>query len=53
MAGVPANQIGWISEYGEKLDLPLTGFATITCEHTNQKYQLDDDQLTEFILIFQ
>ena len=27
MAGVPAKQIGWMSEYGEKLDLPLNGNA--------------------------
>ena len=25
VVGVPAKQIGWISEYGEQLDLPLTG----------------------------
>ena len=28
MAGVPAKQIGWISQHGEKLDLPLTGQAS-------------------------
>ena len=27
MVGVPAKQIGWMSEYGEKLDLPLCGNA--------------------------
>ena len=27
MAGVPAKQIGWMSEYGERLDLPLIGNA--------------------------
>ena len=46
MVGVPARQIGWMSEYGEKLDLPLTGSAQITCEHTGQKYQLKDSQIT-------
>ena len=40
MVGVPAKQIGWMSEYGEKLDLPLTGDAETTCEHTGQKYVL-------------
>ena len=25
MVGVPARQIGWMSEYGEQLDLPLSG----------------------------
>ena len=42
MVGVPAKQIGWMSEYGEKLDLPLSGNASTTCEHTGQKYQFAD-----------
>jgi UDP-2-acetamido-3-amino-2,3-dideoxy-glucuronate N-acetyltransferase len=46
MVGVPARQIGWMSEYGEKLDLPVTGNAQATCEHTGQKYQLKDSQVT-------
>ena len=36
MVGVPARQVGWMSEYGEKLDLPVTGDAQTTCEHTGQ-----------------
>jgi len=40
MVGVAAKQIGWISRYGEKLDLPLKGNAETTCKHTNQIYQL-------------
>ena len=46
MVGVPAKQVGWMSEYGEKLDLPLTGNAETICKHTNQKYQLKDGQVT-------
>ena len=46
MVGVPAKQVGWMSEYGEKLDLPLTGNAKTKCKHTNQKYQLKDSQVT-------
>jgi len=46
MVGVPAKQVGWMSEYGEKLDLPLTGNAKTICKHTNQKYQLKDGQVT-------
>jgi len=42
MVGVPAKQIGWMSEYGEKLDLPLSGNAETTCKHTGKKYQLKD-----------
>ena len=46
MVGVPARQIGWMSEYGEKLDLPITGNAQTTCEYTGQKYQLKYSQVT-------
>jgi len=40
MVGVPARQIGWMSEFGEQLNLPLTGEAEITCSHTGAKYIL-------------
>ena len=46
MVGVPAKQIGWMSEYGEKLDLPVLGNAQTTCKHTGQQYFLKNDQLT-------
>jgi len=46
MVGVPAKQIGWMSEYGEKLDLPLEGSSKTTCEHTNVTYQLDNGKIT-------
>lgn len=42
MVGVPAKQIGWMSEYGEQLDLPLIGEANTICPHTGDKYQLTD-----------
>ena len=45
MAGVPAKQIGWMSEYGEKLDLPVSGNAETICKHTGQKYILKNDKL--------
>ncbi|MPS32401.1 MULTISPECIES: acyltransferase [unclassified Salinivibrio] len=45
MVGVPAKQIGWMSEYGEQLDLPLTGNAQTTCPHTGDIYQLTDSVL--------
>jgi len=41
MVGVPARQIGWMSEYGEQLDLPLEGQAQITCQHTGELYVLN------------
>lgn len=40
MAGVPAKQIAWISEYGEKLNLPLTGNAQTICPNTGKTYIL-------------
>ena len=46
MVGVPARQIGWMSMYGERLDLPIKGNGQTTCEHTGQKYQLKDSQVS-------
>jgi UDP-2-acetamido-3-amino-2,3-dideoxy-glucuronate N-acetyltransferase len=40
MAGVPARQIGWMSEHGERLDLPLEGDATTQCPITGKNYKL-------------
>ena len=45
MVGVPAKQIGWMSEYGEKLDLPLEGNAETICPYTNQKYSLKSGKI--------
>ena len=45
MVGVPAKQIGWMSEYGEQLELPLDGNATTKCEHTGDTYRLADGSL--------
>lgn len=43
VVGVPAKQIGWISAYGERLDLPLQGKGTARCIHTNELYSLKGD----------
>ena len=45
MVGVPARQIGWMSEYGEQLPLPLEGIAETTCPHTGDQYQLKEGSL--------
>jgi UDP-2-acetamido-3-amino-2,3-dideoxy-glucuronate N-acetyltransferase len=42
MAGVPARQIGWMSRFGERLDLPLMGSGETVCPHTNERYTLID-----------
>lgn len=43
MAGVPAKQIGWMSSYGERMVLPLTGNGTWTCPNTGTTYRLEND----------
>ena len=45
MVGVPAKQIGWMSEYGEQLELPITGSGQTLCKNTNSLYQLVNDNL--------
>ncbi|MAD02205.1 MAG: N-acetyltransferase [Pseudoalteromonas sp.] len=45
MVGVPAKQIGWMSEFGEQLDLPLTGEAETVCQHTGAVYNLSGNKL--------
>ena len=45
MVGVPTRQIGWMSEYGEQLDLPLSGYAETRCSQTGQRYRLNGQQL--------
>ena len=47
MVGVPALQIGWMSQYGEQIPLPLEGNGEYTCPHTKQGYWLKGDQLME------
>ena len=41
MVGIPAKQIGWMSIYGEQLNLPLEGIAEAICTHTGEKYRLN------------
>jgi UDP-2-acetamido-3-amino-2,3-dideoxy-glucuronate N-acetyltransferase len=41
MVGVPAKQIGWMSRFGERIDLPLEGRGTWKCPNTGDVYQLD------------
>lgn len=48
MVGVPARQIGWMSEHGEQLDLPLSGHGETTCSHTGATYRLTDGQCARF-----
>jgi UDP-2-acetamido-3-amino-2,3-dideoxy-glucuronate N-acetyltransferase len=47
MVGVPAKQIGWMSEFGEQLDLPLTGEAETQCPHTGAVYKLQGNTVSK------
>ncbi|MFS6938696.1 acyltransferase [Neisseria animaloris] len=47
MVGVPARQIGWMSEYGEQLNLPLQGNGRAVCSHTGAVYTLSDGLLSK------
>ncbi|AFM10971.1 acyltransferase [Turneriella parva] len=42
MAGVPAKQIGWMSQFGEKLELPLVGNGEAVCPGSQKHYRLAD-----------
>ena len=46
MVGVPARQIGWMSEFGEQIPLPLQGEGTYTCPHSGLTYALSEGFLT-------
>lgn len=46
MAGVPARQIGWMSQHGDRLNLPLTGSGQATCDQTGLQYILDNGVCT-------
>jgi UDP-2-acetamido-3-amino-2,3-dideoxy-glucuronate N-acetyltransferase len=46
MVGVPAKQIGWMSQYGEQIPLPTQGAGVYTCSHTGRRYELHGQTLT-------
>jgi UDP-2-acetamido-3-amino-2,3-dideoxy-glucuronate N-acetyltransferase len=46
MVGVPAKQIGWMSQYGEQLPLPLSGHGQFRCPHSNKLYKLNHSNLS-------
>lgn len=47
MVGVPARQIGWMSEYGEQIELPLSGDGQYICPHDGSIYTLEGQTLTK------
>ncbi|HEY2928868.1 acyltransferase [Piscinibacter sp.] len=40
MVGVPARRIGWMSRFGERLDLPSVGAGEARCPHSGDRYHL-------------
>ena len=45
VVGNPSKQIGWISEYGHRLEFDENGFAT--CLESKEKYQLADNRVAK------
>jgi UDP-2-acetamido-3-amino-2,3-dideoxy-glucuronate N-acetyltransferase len=46
MAGVPARQIGWMSAFGERIPLPVSGSGEYRCPHTGDEYVLEGGYLS-------
>ena len=45
VVGNPAKQIGWVSEYGHRLEFDESGKAT--CEESGQEYLVENDKVTK------
>jgi UDP-2-acetamido-3-amino-2,3-dideoxy-glucuronate N-acetyltransferase len=45
VVGNPARQIGWMSEFGHRLEFDNQGFAI--CPESGEKYQLDNHQVVK------
>ena len=46
MLGVPARHAGWMSGFGERLALPLSGEGEARCPHSGERYQLRGSVVT-------
>jgi UDP-2-acetamido-3-amino-2,3-dideoxy-glucuronate N-acetyltransferase len=49
MVGVPARQVGWMSAYGERVELPLQGTGEWRCTHTDDLYILEGENLLRVV----
>ena len=45
VVGNPSKQIGWVSEYGHRLEFDKSGLAI--CKESQEKYQLSDNKVTK------
>jgi UDP-2-acetamido-3-amino-2,3-dideoxy-glucuronate N-acetyltransferase len=48
MVGVPAKHIGWMSEFGEQLELPLIGDGSAICTNSGDTYYLKSGNLSKY-----
>ncbi|WP_266205289.1 acyltransferase [Pontibacter kalidii] len=46
VVGNPARQVGWMSEYGHKLEFDENGFAA--CPESNERYQLENKEVKKY-----
>ena len=46
VVGVPSRHIGWMSRFGERIDLPLNGTGQWVCTHTQDVYNLHNGNIT-------
>lgn len=55
MAGVPAKQIGWMSRFGERINLPVSSNAgcsgEYSCPHTGDRYRLVGDKIEMLTIV--
>lgn len=47
VVGNPARQMGWMSEYGQRLEFDAEGFAT--CTESGEKYQLMNNSVKKLL----
>jgi UDP-2-acetamido-3-amino-2,3-dideoxy-glucuronate N-acetyltransferase len=47
IVGNPGKQIGWVSEYGHRLNFDETGMAT--CPESGDSYRLENDAVTRIV----
>ena len=47
LVGNPAKQIGWVGEYGHRLNFNAEGIAI--CPESSQKYRLENDRVTRIL----
>ena len=45
MMGVPAKQTGWMSSFGNRINLPLKGKGEYKCLETGDIYLLKEDKM--------